>query len=362
MNIFDHYYSRTALLAARDELRGLRRTIVVLIACASLVPLLLIGSPIGPQGSMRYVAAAVSVCGLALAWWWGRMRRPGRNHSWIVVAVGTACVAVTCLLPAEPLVGLACTCAFSIITSYAALMHSRGVLIVTWVSAGLVVCGLSIQLAMTDVRLALGGALGSALVIGGTSAFCLMAVRLIDLDEVRHPSEIDPLTGLLNHQAFLMHTATMVGSHSRHDDQYLVVVAVGVDDMTLLRDMDGTDSTVQAQIVVGQVLRETVRRKVPLAHVSDGEFLIADVFKTDDPSPLVDRIRNTINTTPMRLTASIGTACSPLRPLIELPTEQVVDALMELAIRSMNESRAAGGNRTTYAHFPTPNSDPDGPA
>ena len=93
----------------------------------------------------------------------------------------------------------------------------------------------------------------------------------------------------------------------------------------------------------------------------NSEFLIADVFKTNDPSPLVNRIRIAISTTPMRLTASIGTACGPLRPLTALPTEQVIDAVVDLAISAMEQSRAAGGNQTTYAQYPTPSVGPNPP-
>ncbi|MGV9797198.1 diguanylate cyclase domain-containing protein [Mycobacterium sp. NPDC003449] len=358
---FDNYYSRTALLAARSQRTLMRRTISISIVATSALPLILIGTPAGPDGAMRFVAVAGTVCGLVLAWWWGRRRWPSRNQSWIVVTVGTLCIAVTCLTLSNPVVGLLGTATLSLITTYAAFLHSWRVLILTWVACGLAVAYLGVRVAIDDPSLGIAGTLMAALVIGGTSALCRMAVTLIDPDNMQHPGEIDPLTGLLNRSAFGMHTATMMGSHSRHDDQYLVVVAVGIDDMALLSHMDGTYSTFHARITVGQALRETVRRRVPLAHVSDTEFLIADVFKTDDPSPLVERIRIAIGTTPMRLTASIGTACSPLRPLTEFPAEQVVDALIDLATRSMNQSRAAGGNQTTYAHYPTPTMDSDGP-
>ncbi|OCB10027.1 diguanylate cyclase [Mycolicibacterium porcinum] len=359
MNPFDHYYARTALLAAQGKRHGMQRLVGVTIVGLSLVPLLLLISPKGPHGARQYVAVAVSVGGLTLAQWWWRRQWPSRTQSWTVVAIGTACIAATCTLLVDPVVGLMGSSSLSLITAYTAFLHSRRVLHLTWLASLAVVAFLGVRVAVTDVWLGAVGSLVAVLVILSTSALCRMAVELIEPDRVQHPSEIDPLTGLLNREAFDMHTATMLGSHSRHDDQYLVIVAVGIDDMALLSDMDGSHSTLHARVAVAQAIRETVRHKVPLAHVSDSEFLIADVFKTNDPSPLVNRIRMALTTTPMRLTASIGSACSQLRPLTELPTQQIVDALVALADTAMNQSRAEGGNRATYAHFPTPTIGPD---
>ena len=359
LNPFDHYYARTALLAAQGKRTQMQRLVGVSIIGLSLVPLLVLVSPQGPHGGLQYVAVAVGIGGLTLAQWWWRRQWPSRTQSWIVVSLGTACIGATCILLVDPVVGLMGSGSLSLITGYTAFLHSRRVLHLTWVASGAIVIFLGFRVALTDLWLGIAGALVSMLVILSTSALCRLAVELIEPDRLQHPGEIDPLTGLLNRDAFDMHTATMLGSHSRHDDQYLVVVAVGIDDMALLSDMDGNHSTLHARVAVAQAIRETVRHKVPLAHVSDSEFLIADVFKTNDPSPLVNRIRMALTTTPMRLTASIGTACSQLRPLTELPTQQVVDGLVALADTAMNQSKAQGGNRVTYAHFPTPTMGPD---
>lgn len=359
MSPFDNYYARTALLAAQGKRLRMQRLVGVTIIGLSLIPLLVLTSPKGPQGGLQYVAAAVAVAGLILAQWWWRRQWPSRTQSWLVVSFGTLCIAATCIFLLEPTVGLLGSSALSLITVYTAFLHSPRVLYLTWAASAAVVAFLGVRMAMTDVWLGVAGSLVAILVIAGTSALCRTAVELIETEQNQHPSEIDPLTGLLNREAFDMHTATMLGSHSRHDDQYLVVVAVGIDDMALLSDMDGSHSTLHARVAVAQAIRETVRHKVPLAHVSDSEFLIADVFKTNDPSPLVNRIRMALTTTPMRLTASIGSACSQLRPLTELPTPQIVDALVALADTAMNQSKAEGGNRATYAHFPTPTMGPD---
>lgn len=327
-----------------------------------LVPLLLTATPVGPGGVVGYIQMGACAGGVLMAcWWWRRRQWPSRTQSWLVVAIGTAGIAAVCVTMADPSIGLLGTATFSLVTAYAAFLHSRRVLLLAWLAAGIVIAYLAVRVAITDVWFGLCGALMAVLVIGFTSSLCRLAAGLIDRDNPQHPNEIDQLTGLLNRAAFDIHAATMLGSHTRHDDQFLVIVAIGIDDMRLLSDIDGAHSTLHARVAVGQAIRETVRHRVPLAHVSDSDYLIADVFKTNDPSPLADRIRIALTTTPMRLTASIGTACSPLQPLKELPAEQVVDALVDLALRAMNQSRAAGGNQTTYAHYPTPRIGPNGP-
>ncbi|ABK75214.1 diguanylate cyclase domain-containing protein [Mycolicibacterium smegmatis] len=354
MSPFDHYYARTAMLSAQGQRSRMRRIIGVTITALAFVPVLMLASPAGPAGALRYVPLGATACGVLMSVWWWRRKWPSRNQSWLVVGIGTVGIAVTLSSMSDPTVGLLSSSVFSLVTTYSAFLHSRRVLVLSWIASGLTVGFLAIRVAFTSIPMALSGALVSGLVIATTSMLCRMAIRLLDAGNVQHPNEIDRLTGLLNREAFEIQAATMLGSHSRHDDQYLVILAVGIDDMSLLSDMDGTHSTLHARVAVAQALRETVRHRVPLAHVSDSEFLIADVFKTNDPSPLVERMRLAISTTPMRLTASIGTVCSPLAPLASLPAEQVLQELIDVAMRAMNESRAAGGNQTISVNYPTP--------
>ena len=82
----------------------------------------------------------------------------------------------------------------------------------TLITSGAIVIFLGFRVALTDLWLGIAGALVSMLVILSTSALCRLAVELIEPDRIQHPSEIDPLTGLLNREAFDMHTATMLGS------------------------------------------------------------------------------------------------------------------------------------------------------
>ncbi|OBC08157.1 diguanylate cyclase [Mycobacterium sp. 852013-50091_SCH5140682] len=353
MSPYDHYYGRTAHLATLGLRTRMRRLNAASMLALSVVPLLLLASSMGPHGPERYVAGLVTLGGIVMAWRWWRLQWPSRTESWMIVVVGALGIIVTCLLLTSPMIGLLGMSIYAMLTSYAAFLHSRRVWALTLAVGELVVLYLSVRVGMIDLLLGLAGAIVVTLVLTFTSLMCRMAVRLIDPDAMRHPNEIEPLTGLLNREAFDIAAATMFGAASRHDDQYLVVVAVSIDDMELLTHMEGMHGTLSARVAVGRALHETIRHKVPLAHVSDTDFLIADVFKTNDPSPLVGRIRGSIKTTEMRLTTSIGSVCSPLRTAADLPAEEVVDTLVTLATRAMQQSRDGGGNRVTSAYYPT---------
>lgn len=353
MSPYDHYYGRTAHLAALGLRGRMRWLTAVSMLVLSVVPLLLFASSVGMRSPVRYTAGLITIGGIVMAWRWWRLQWPSRTESLIILAVGALGIIVTCLVLTNVTIGLLGMSVYSMLTSYAAFLHSRRVWLLTLAAGEIVVVYLAVRVALTDVLLGVAGAIGVSLVLAFTSLICRMAVHLVDPDAMRHPNEIEPLTGLLNREAFDIAAATMFGAASRHDDQYLVVVAVSIDDIALLTDMEGVHSTLSARVAVGRALRETIRHKVPLAHVTETDFLIADVFKTNDPSPLVDRIRGSINTTEMRLTTSIGSVCSPLRSAADLSAEEVVDTLVTLATRAMQQSRSGGGNRVTNAYYPT---------
>ena len=155
--------------------------------------------------------------------------------------------------------------------------------------------------------------------------------------------------------------ATLLASRSRSDDRYLVVVAVNIDSFSLLLGLTGSRGGNRARVTVGQALRETVRHNAIVAHVSDDDFLVADTFTTSDASPLVERIRGAITTTPQRLTASIGVVCTPLPPLAAEPPDDVVDKLIAIATTAIEQARMAGGNQVRYVLRPTLGEDEEHP-
>ena len=90
-----------------------------------------------------------------------------------------------------------------------------------------------------------------------------------------------------------------------------------------------------------------------LAHIADSEFVIGDLFDSDDASALVERVRGTVSGSPSRLSASIGVVTTALAPLVQLPPHDVLDELLSIATNAMYESRKCGGNQVTYVRSPT---------
>jgi diguanylate cyclase (GGDEF)-like protein len=163
---------------------------------------------------------------------------------------------------------------------------------------------------------------------------------------------VEPLTGLLNRDAFYLQTATLLASRNRDDDRYLVIAVVNIDSFAAMVAVAGNRGGNRARIAAGQALREQVRRDAIVGHVGEAEFFVADCFTTPDSSPLIERIRGAIAATPAGMTASIGVVSTPLRPLVEHPPHEILDEIVALATTAMYEARRAGGNQARYVVRP----------
>lgn len=347
----DHYYWLTAFLTARGLQTRTCLVVAAMIVSAGTIPLLTIASPAGPSGvAGRIVSVAGAVCSVAMATVWLRNRWPTRIASETCVVVGTVYMATASLIQANPVVGLLGSTAFAILGGYIALFHSMRLLMFMWSVGVVTVVVLAARVAETDAALAVAGALLVVLINVFAVFACRTLLRSITSD-VRF-EDLEPLTNLLTRDAFAEKAATLMSSRDRGGDRYLVVVVVNLDSFSLLRDMAGVAAADRVRVAVGQRLRETVRKAALIAHVSDAEFLIADVLTTDDPSSLVERVRATIASTPGRLTASIGVVSTAMSPLAGHPPYDVLDEVLSVATAAMHEARRAGGNRAQLVLSP----------
>ena len=338
----DQYYWLTAFLAAHDAQTFMRRLIAAISATIGLIPTLLIASPGGPRGLPAiFVSLLITGCCLAMATLWLRPRWPSRLQSQLCVIAGSLGVAAACLTQ-NPVFGLVGSNVFAIVASFAGFFHSLRLLVFTWSVASATLLVLSARLSETSISLATVGVLTVALVNVFAVAVCRMVLRLID-NQIRH-TDIEPVTGLLNRDAFGEQVATLIGARNRVDDRYLVVVVVNLDSYSALMSVSGAAAATRARVIAGQKLRETLRRDTPLAHMVGADFLIADVFRAPDPSALIERIRSALAAPPSRLRASIGTVSTPLPPLVSRPPHAVVDELLTIATTAMHEARRAGGD------------------
>jgi diguanylate cyclase (GGDEF)-like protein len=360
----DHYYWLTAILAGRGAQATTCRVMAGIIAGLGAIPVIMLLSPLGPHDQTgRILAIIVAACCAFMSVRFLRHNWPTRNESATYAVAGAVCIAVSCLLPTNPVVGLLGATTFAVLAAYVACFHSLRLLVLIWIVAAVTLAVLTVRLAPQDTALAVSSVFLVALVNVFAAFQCRVGVRLVGGDVAI--SELEPLTGLLDRDAFYERTATLLAARHRDDDRYLVLIIVNIDGFSLVTSMSGERGGNLARVAVSSALRSSVRHNAVLAHISDAEFVIADTFTTSDASPLVERVRDAVNNTPSRLTTSVGVVVTPLRPLMHLPPDDVVDEVMTIATTAMYEARRAGGNRASFVVNPVltvigdPDPDPD---
>jgi diguanylate cyclase (GGDEF)-like protein len=348
----DHYYWLTAFLAARDAQRVTRRAIAATMFSLAIVVFFSLGSPAGPQGSAnRILAVAIAACALLLGLGWLRSTWPSRVQSAAFVGITSVGTTVACLIQHDAYKGMFGVTAFAVLSGYIAFFHTPRYLAINVVLAAVTGGLLTARLvADGDPYLAYTTLLYLAMVNITMPFACQLMIHLLGIDVLN--SDIEPLTGLLNREAFYRVAAEFIGSRSRDDDRYFVIALISLDNFGLIADTEGRATGQWARVAVAQTLRERTRQNAVLAHVPESEFLIADSFPTTDPSPLIERVRGAIMTTPPRTTASIGVVSAPMRGLAQSPPIEVLDELIEVAEKAMLEARRAGGNQACHIVYP----------
>ncbi len=353
----DHYYWLTALLTARSIRVHACRVMALVTVGFGLAPVVMIASPSGPHGRTGIaLTLLVTVVSLEQTGMWLRGRWPSKTRSMIYVMLCSLCIAVFCLVQTQPVAGLLGCSAFAGLAGYTAFFHSARLLTFNAVVACATTVTLALRVALAgDPILAACAALGVWVTFILVPFAGLVLMRLLDVDESN--SDIDHLTGLLNRKSFYRRTAELFSVRGRLDDRYLTIVLIDLDNFMLLNDTKGAAASERACVAVAQTLRETTRGDAVVARSGLAEFLISDTFASADATPLVERVRQAIATTPPRLTASMGVVCTPLRALAELPPEDTIDALIALAQVEMTAARRAGGNQARYIETAAPSLD-----
>jgi len=348
----DHYYWLTAFLAARGLQQTTCRLVALVILAMSAISLTLIWSPTGPHGTVnRLLAVAVAVCCWGLAALWLRGRWPTVIESRICVCVGAVCIAASCLIQTDALSGLFGATAFTLVAIYSAVFHTTRWLAITWIATGVTLAVLAFRLASFSIAFAVSSVLLVGFIIVFVSLTGRAAIWLVDAD-ILHEN-FEPLTGMFNREGFYEKATTLLASRSRGDDRFVAISVINLDSFSLVGEFSGVAGSNRARVEIAARLRETARRDAVLAHIADSEFVIADLFESNDASALIERVRGTIAGAPSHLSASIGVVTTPLHPLVALPPHEVLDELLSIATNAMYESRKGGGNRATYVRNPT---------
>lgn len=344
----DQYHAFTTRLAAAGyqgtTMRVVGGSILALGVPSVLAGIVPAASP-WPGFRLVYLAIALACVGLAVPWF--RYRWPTPRESTAVVVLGTLALAAGCLATIDPMAGLLTAVAFLFILGFAALFHSSGLLWFAAASAALTVTVLAVRIGR-EQSIAAAIAVTTPIVL--CSVIITFACRTIaTVGGTAHSSaDIDPVTGLMTRESFYQQASTLLGARHRDDDRFLVVAAVTVDTLSVIAGMQGSRGTTQALVSAGQALRETVRRGAVIGHLSESDFVVADTFTTPDPTPLVERIRGAISSTPSGITASVGVVSTALRPLADRQPDDLLDEVIDLATDAMAQARRDGGNQVRY--------------
>lgn len=344
----DQYHAFTARLAAAGYQTATMRLVGMCILSLGLSALLAGLEPdVSPWPGFRLVYTAIAAASVALAAPWFRYRWPTRRESFAVVVAGTFALAGGCLATIDPMAGLLTVAAFPFILGFCALFHSSRLLVFTAVAAGVSVVVQAVRIAQHEVTAAVAVTIPIVLLCVVITYAC----RTIATVGSAYESQValDPITGLPTLESFYERAATLLGARNRGDDRYLVVVVLAIDSTGAAAWNYGNRAAVRATVSAGQALRATVRRDAVVGHLDDTEFVIIDTFTTPDPTPLGERVRGAVASTPAGITASIGVVSATLRPLDGRPPHEVLYEVIAQASELMAQARGAGGNQVRYA-------------
>ncbi len=337
----DHYYWLTSLLAARGVQALTSRFVAVTLALIGVVPGILAFTSDSYGLPARIGAAVVLACCLVLAGLWLRHTWPSRRQSQRCVVLGSVCLAYACLSQPDPAVGLIAATSFVSLSAYIACFHNRRLLAVVWTAAVVSLVILGVEVGQTNVALAICGAVVVTWANVLTAFAGGLAINLADHNTKY--ADLDSLTGLLSREAFDEEVAALIGARSRTHDRFLLIAVVGIDHYPTIAS-SGASAANRARITASRQLRETARRDAVIAHPSESEFVVAELFASDDPTALLERIRKGMTITPLHMCVSIGAVFSPLHKLQSCPPPAVIDEMLAVATGAVDRARTDGGN------------------
>jgi diguanylate cyclase (GGDEF)-like protein len=172
--------------------------------------------------------------------------------------------------------------------------------------------------------------------------------------ELRQSSR-DALTGLLIRRAFYQSTYGLLLRH-RAGPSYLGAAMIDLDNFKRLNDTQGHAAGDQALAAVAGALRLACPPTSIIARFGGEEFVVADIYGTDDLHDIAEHLRNAVGTTRYPITASIGIVCTPLGPSFDPAERDLINDVVNAADTAMYAAKRAGGNQSRSTHLdPSPN-------
>ncbi|WP_226862583.1 GGDEF domain-containing protein [Mycolicibacterium baixiangningiae] len=339
----------TVYLRDRGLQRQWRLATFGFTAVLAALPIVLLGSPVGPDHTLtRAVAVTSAATGAGASVLWLR-RWPTRNQSMIFNAVCSLSIAAMCLAMSNPYNGLMGCTLFAAVGGFLAYFHALSHMLVNLLVAML--CS-----AITAARL-----LGESGDVSLTVAALLTVVALnvgvpFGIESLVHTlrtdlrnSDRDPLTGLLDRRGF--YHAVHELAVNRPDGICLNVTMLDLDDFKKVNDTHGHAAGDDVLVNVAVVLRHTCRADAVLCRLGGEEFVIADTDGPAKHAATVERLRREIVTVPFGVTASFGTCTVTADPGSARDHPRFVDRLIEVADAAMYRAKRAGGDQIHHRHL-----------
>ena len=340
----DHFDWLTLYLNTRGIRLIWRAMIAAVIASIAVVPAVVLVRPTLPHYPAAVVVAPVaSGFGVTVALLW-LIRWPTRGQSILYALTGSFCIAAACLAQGDPLAGLLGSGAFAVLGGYIALFHTAPHMMINF------------AIAMTTAVVLVERLIRHYDVVVASCAFLLVLVLNVAFpfavqwlvhalaSELRQSSR-DALTGLLVRRAFYHSTYGLL-LRRREGPSYLGAAMIDLDNFKRLNDTHGHSTGDKALVAVAGALRLVCPPTTTIARFGGEEFVVADIYRTDDLHDIAEQLRKAIAATRYPITASIGIASAPLGASFDPAERELIDDLVNAADTAMYAAKRAGGNQT----------------
>jgi diguanylate cyclase (GGDEF)-like protein len=341
----DRYEWIKAFLSQRGRLRAAQRIMAVVCATAALAPLTVLFTQHRPSAGAIAIGAITSVFSVAMTAFY-LTRWPTRQQSEAAVVVGVLCIGGwSYIQPTAALSALAVTPTV-VTAAYSAIFHRRRVVLFHGIATGVIAFAAVARL-VGEVSLA--AAVSAFWVINFVNVSILLGAWGMSraMGGYRQRSEQDALSGLLNRRAFTEVVGSRVADPPR-GHTHLAVVMVDLDNFKRINDTLGHAVGDEAIRAVGELLIEHTPSDAVICRAGGEEFLIALTCAICDLEPLAARICAAMNSLPLKMTASIGTASAELYTLIGPEGAARIGELIAIADSAMYVAKRCGGNQARH--------------
>ncbi len=341
----DHFDWLVAYLRVR-RMAGMTRAVLCAVTCClAAVPVAMLfatGPPVGRRDVVLSVLSGVLGGGAALLW---ALRIPTKNQSVAYSISACASVALAVLAQNDPMAALLGCTAFATISGYIALFHTAALMVA---NLGIVVslsAAAAVEMAHTHGVVRAVSTFAIVVVVNVAVPWGVqIIVHTLGVDLLK--ADRDPLTGLYNRKAFNRRTAELVTAD--RGDAHLIIAMIDLDKFKRLNDTHGHTEGDLALAAVGRALREHAPHGSIIGRAGGEEFLVAVDVADPQPASFGRTLCEAVAALAFPITASVGTASTPLSRLLAGDPQALITKLVASADAAMYEAKRNGGNQTRH--------------